>query len=684
MDERRGIFGDFDIDSRLKKLYTAVFFIALMLVVMAFMLTAGAEPQFFSEEAISNVVKISDAFAWSVVILAVLGAVIGKIYIKIKQKKVSNVSKTSLKKAHFKVWAVYKIMQILSVYLILVSVYLCVIFAFADISFWYIPVGVYAMCSGALYFNTPFTLWEINQQGPLDGIHAKEELVPTLYSLARKAARKMGKLGKVKIRLNGAGGISIVKLLGMYFVTVDIDSASLMTKEEIYASFLHEFAHYKKECGPRHVFERYTTRLALNKNEKSFNFLGAPFKLLRILFSSYYVLLRMGYSKEAELNADKLSAKYSSAEANISGVAKLTMSSTVYEFEWFLHNPEENPYKSEKPVENYIMGRYKKVLKAAKENRKRWKSIVDASVSEAFETHPSLKERAEYLKVTDYKIVFPDETEDAAFYEELLSGMRFADSAYAKAVESHYREQRTKKYLEPMRIIEYNQDKRSDPESASKLIDAYAALDMFDKALALCDELIEAYGDDISYAYWSKGLLLLHKYDDEGIEHILHSMSIDPDRIRQGKDELRSYFYYTGRTEKLDEYEETIKKFNDIAARNMEIGAIDETDKLFEATLTLEERERIKAFIGSVDRNSLERVYIVAKQLTNGDVVNLLIPKFTNSVLEVAVHKTVEAMKKHIKTEPFGSEISLVPCRCEPLIEEVANCILYVHENKRR
>ncbi len=684
MDERRGIFGDFDIDSRLKNLYTAVFFIALMLVVMAFMFTAGAEPQFFSEESVEKVVKISDALVWSVIILAILGVIVGEIHIKINRKKASAFSKSSLKKAYFKVWAVYKIMQIMSVCFMLVGTYLCVVFAFADLSFWYIPVGVYAMCSGALYFNTPFTLWEINRQGPLDGIHAKEELVPTLYSLARKAAKKMRIRGGVKIRLNGLDGITIVKLFGRYYVTVDVESVPFMTKEEIYASFLHEFAHYKRECGPRHVFERYTTRLALNKNEKSFNFLGAPFKLLRILFSSNYVAFRMGYSKETELKADKLSAKYSSAEDNISGLAKLTMARTVYDFEWFLHDANDNYYKSEKNRGDYIMRRFKRILSEAKENRERWKEIVNASVSEAFETHPSLKERAEYLNVTDYNIVFLDETGDTAFFDEMMSAIRFVDREYAKSVEGQYREERTKNYLEPMRIIEYNEDKRFDPECASKLIDAYVRLNMFEKALELCDELIEMYGDEVAFAYWSKGVLLLHKYDDEAIEYILHSMSLDSDRIERGKAELRSYFYYTGRTEKLDEYEDTIKSFNGIVARNMEIGAINESDKLFKATLTAEERERIKVFIGSVDRNSLERVYIVAKQLTNGDVVNLLIPKFKRSALPVAVERTVGSMKKYVKSESFGAELSLVPCRWEALIESVEDCILYFPENKRR
>ena len=86
-------------------------------------------------------------------------------------------------------------------------------------------------------------------------------------------------------------------------------------------------------------------------------------------------------------------------------------------------------------------------------------------------------------------------------------------------------------------------------------------LGRFSQAEALCDRvLVEFPKKKCGYALLIKGLMLLHRYDDNGISHIYDAIRCSKRYFDAGVEAIGTYCCLTGNREQLEVYRSFVDK----------------------------------------------------------------------------------------------------------------------------
>ena len=281
-------------------------------------------------------------------------------------------------------------------------------------------------------------------------------------------------------------------------------------------------------------------------------------------------------------------------------------------------------YETEEIPKTYVTNMFRMFRTVCEELLDFWIDLFRKELPGQIDTHPTLTQRLHALNDPSYTIVFDDPDPDYAKEQEEI--LRFNDEAETNENEESYAETRRERYLEPKeRVEKYLSDVENGQTYTAlelrPIIDDCLMLKNESLAKEICDRAIAASENDheAAYAYYIKGLYLLHCYDPEGVAYVRKAAETNQNYLESASEEIGQFYRMMGMEEELRDYRRYIlelaqKKIDD---RVDDADSLNSSDRLT-AVPTLPESELLaeQAFILEACGKNIQALYRVSKQLS--------------------------------------------------------------------
>ena len=358
-----------------------------------------------------------------------------------------------------------------------------------------------------------------------DTVYLSKEDYPTVHSLASRAAKQLSCREEIVIVLPFNCTASIVKDKDRYLLQIGVILLHILSEEELYAIFLHEFSHVSDS---RRAAIRETKYHAAISNQSAYHtrwlsFVVNLFVFLDIRYLFDFMVYQYATSVVKETEADRDMARYGNVEAAASALLKLEYD-TRYFWESGVRN--ESPiYESESPEPNYLTAMITRFKQAIAERHSDWDAMVSREILANNATHPTLRMRLETLGVSEVKTI--EDHSSQAYCEELQKALDHAEQIVYKDRKASYAKDRKEAYLDPLeRVTAWEQS--GSPITAEHYADIISDLKQLGRhedAEMLCERAMQELPETSSvHAYFMKGSAMLYRYDERGMDLIYHAM----------------------------------------------------------------------------------------------------------------------------------------------------------------
>lgn len=464
----------------------------------------------------------------------------------------------------------------------------------------------------------------------------KKEDYPELYALAQKAADTMHCSCSIKIVLSSDFNAGIAKAGSICSLSLGATLLQVLSREELYAVLLHEFAHL---AGKEYKSDKENAYHFWLSSSEATHF-------LRILLDSFfrwfdseyclqYVLYEHASALLVESGADQAMAQNGMAKYAASALIKLK----YHELYCWGNNPdgaEHLLYAPEQPNRKLLEEEARHFQKAIQSRAKDWNRLIDMEILSRSATHPTLKMRLDQLGITELQIV--ESKDPDSYLAERKKAVEYLDGLiYQERLET-YAEDRQRLYLEPLKDV-------TDWEAAGKplIAEQYADIDYalrmlgrYSEANTLCDRAIAELPDSAScYAYYTKGCFLLQDYREEGLPYVYHAIENNSNFVKDGLEIIGQFCCLTGRQEDLDSYRENAV---DYAQRQRdyydELSVLRKRDNLSAEQLPEGMLEDILNYIHSIDEAAIQSIYLIKKTIAEDFTTSAFIIRFQPQVPE--------------------------------------------------
>ena len=151
-----------------------------------------------------------------------------------------------------------------------------------------------------------------------------------------------------------------------------------------------------------------------------------------------------------------------------------------------------------------------------------------------------------------------------------------------------------------------------------------------EEALSFCDRVIRELPPEISaYAYFTKGRILIRRYDERAIELIYQAIENNSNLIQNGLDEIGYFCCLIGNRAELERYR---KMADELMQKNedeyRQLGILTPSDQLEREELPDGKLDTILSYIHSVDENQIQHIWLVRKILPTGMASSVFIVQF--------------------------------------------------------
>ena len=466
------------------------------------------------------------------------------------------------------------------------------------------------VCSVAFFrirFKPPKAVFQDNPS------YVKEKDFPALYSVAKRAALGLGCNEEIRISLTTQFNAGIAYIGDVISIQLGAVLIAELSEKEIYAVLLHEFKHIAYDKGRSLKEISYGEGLCANERQ-IYGLATVPYAYLDAKYIVEYQAYRFACSLISEFAADRAMLIAGKKEA-ASVLLKLAYT------DYFFWEDEANDhdcflYKGETPPKNYI-----EVLKGefdrAKEKRAEfWKGLIKREIISLSAMHPTLNMRLEALGISEYETIeIPD-------YDPLEAdrnhAIAFVDDLVVKSMTYDYSENRRNYYLDPLYNVEkWKKDgAKLTPDGYVDLLEDLYLLGRKTEEMQLCDRVIAEFsGSATATAKFRKGMFMLYKFDDGGIDLIYEAMNDNGNFTEDGMALIGQYCCMTGNAERLEEYRSRNKEyFKNDYQNESERSRITANDTLITDDLPKEVHDEIVQKVIEIDKHVMvKRIYIVKK-----------------------------------------------------------------------
>lgn len=443
---------------------------------------------------------------------------------------------------------------------------------------------------------------------------------PNIFALAEQAKKKLGVQGDIRIFAEANAGISVAEYRGTTCLILGVLLLNLLSEDELYRIFLHEFSHISANRSPQHRAEyRYAKWEQMQPEHFLVWLTQAPFVGLDAEYEITSMLWQTAVSVQKEFEADRAMAEDGNAETAASALLKCSYYD-FFRWEDRFSEENENVYRGEAPPEDMESRIFSRFSHAASLRGSDWNRLNEAEILSKTATHPTIRMRLEAFGIKTLQTV-PDNSGEE-YRTERANALAFTDKLVKDKFSKDYEATREREYLQKCRTVEtWEQD--GCPVSATgyaDVFDALWALDRTKDAEALCDQAIaELPPAAAAFAGYWKGAMLLHRYDDGGIEHIYRAIEQNENYTGDGLELIGAYCCRTGNAAELERYRACATELLQQRVDHSRQNELKKNDDLFPETgLPASERAGVIAYITTMGEDCLEKLWLARKTADDG------------------------------------------------------------------
>ena len=507
--------------------------------------------------------------------------------------------------------------------------------------------------------------------------YESEKDFPLLYAVAHRAADAVGVHGDIRFFLTDDCNAGIQRFGKIFSVELGVPLLAVLTEEELYQVFLHEFAHMQDE----HIRAKRSAQILSDILEMS----GASthgfanmllFALPSAVFNFDLAIFEAAVSLLHEEKADAQIEKTGDAFSGSSGLAKIAMYE-LYLFEKNILYPQpffENPQTPTDACTKDCMQ-----FRGAIEKRKDfWLILLFQELPPRLSTHPTFGQRWEALGKPQFSVALPEE--NTLYFKEVLKAAKKTDDTLYALNKDEYAEMRKEEYLDPLATVQaYEQEKKElSAEESRPIIEAYMQLNRFDEMQEICESVISRAKNETeaAHAYFALGGILLLHYDKRGAQYIQKAIAANQNYAQTGFDLLGPFYARMGMKQELQEYRKQVDAFLHHTQEREAISELRAKDNLHPVELTDSRRAQI-AYIAALGGEALEKIYLVRKEISDSAYTYAYILRYVDNTDETERDKIETAVFNYLDTEEDQYSLFAYDKGFERIFKAVGNCCVY-------
>lgn len=460
----------------------------------------------------------------------------------------------------------------------------------------------------------------------IDGLLPEEDY-PQLYALARRAAEETGWRGPVRLFITPLSGAGVGKVRGVLCLRLGALTLGMMTQEELYAIFLHEFAHEAGENRRMNQENDYFSFISQGRSPNAASMLTSfYYSYLDNQYSLTFELFRYAASIEIETRMDRAMGK--DPEAAASSLLKLKY------YDLYLWEGEakdaEPVWKSGIPPRHIMANELSDFLKALAWRRADWNEITKKELRARSATHPTAWERIQALGLRS--LPDTDGLPAGEFGAECSRAIAFLDDRMAADMGAYYADSHRENYVEPLERVQAWEDAGCPltAEGYADIVEDLRRLLRNLDALRLCDRAIEELNPAAAgFAHFIRGIHRLHCYDETGLEDLYTAIAGNSNYIDEALEQMGSFCCLMGLQKELEEYRQ---KAMELAQRQRDefsqLDTLTRRDRLSQEHLPEGMLEGILTYIGSISQDSIEKIFLVRKIISDQFFTSAFVIRF--------------------------------------------------------
>ena len=511
------------------------------------------------------------------------------------------------------------------------------------------------VCRKPTFFVPPFLLADLCFICAFSRIHLKipkniiqagcvsEKDYPLLYEMARKAQKALGLTGDVRIDISSECNAGLAMEGDTSYLTLGATLMAIASQEELYAVMLHEFGHAAASTEAIRRESSYTLWLNTDASGRFIGFfLFACFGFFDVKYTVQRQLYEYAVSLKQEFAADHAMVEHGDPAAAGSVLLKLS----YFDYYQWEESTEPNLFTEEAPSKTALRDRIAIFRQAIEDRKEDWNRLAANEIQSKSASHPTLRARLEAMGIRDIGLICGTRSE--AYEAECDRALTYVDGYIYDDMLPDYEENRKYYYLEPLEAVRKWEllGRPLEADAYTDMVLNLQSLHRYRQAEALCDRAIAELPIAASHdACYIKGSMLLHRYDPEGIDYLYRAIEANSNHIQAGMDEIGTFCCLTGRQEELDAYRkravELSQKDHD-AYRHL--STLERTDRLSTEHLPEELHRQLVEFLTDLDDGSIDRAYLVHKQITDDFFASALVIRYRKD----ADPKTVEDLDHRI------------------------------------
>lgn len=533
------------------------------------------------------------------------------------------------------------------------------------------------LCSMYIQADLIYVLIGVLTAKPDFSQYESEKDFPLLYAVAHRAADAVGVHGDIRFFLTDDCNAGIQRFGKIFSVELGVPLLAVLTEEELYQVFLHEFAHMQDE----HIRAKRSAQILSDILEMS----GASthgfanmllFALPSAVFNFDLAIFEAASSLLHEEKADAQIEKTGDAFSGSSGLAKIAMYE-LYQFEKSVLYPQPFFESPQTPTDACTKGCMQ--FRGAIEKRKDfWLTLLFQELPPRLSTHPTFRQRWEALGKPQFSVDLPQE--NTPYFTEVLKAAKKTDDTLYALNKDEYAEMRKEEYLDPLATVQaYEQEKKElSAEESRPIIEAYMQLNRFDEMQEICESVISRAKNDTeaAHAYFALGAVLLMRYDKRGAQYIQKAIAANQNYAETGFDFIGPFYARMGMDQELQEYRKQVEAFLHNLEEREAISELKVKDNLHPVELTDSRRAQI-AYIAELGGEVLEKIYLVRKEISDSTYTYAYILRFSENTDETERDKIETAVFNYLDTEDDQYSLFTYDNGYERIFKTVGNCCVY-------
>lgn len=497
---------------------------------------------------------------------------------------------------------------------------------------------------------------------------------PVLHQLAHTAAKELGVDKPIRIAILPDCNAGIADVGAAYSVQLGAVLLNVLSQDELYQVLLHEFSHMSKDATVVDRGFRIFTQLSQGTSDYGEGIVYLVLFIPDMLFLRHYAEYRLATSVELEKRADRGVILHGDPETFAGAVCKIhSYDLFEQEMDHFITEPYFQPEEPRKNVITEVTEAYKSALC---QRCTFWKKLFEREIQPPNASHPILRKRMEAVGAKTMSFALPPA--DDPMIPEAKKALAVANKRIYERDKENYAEERREYFLRPTEIV-CRWEEAGKPLSAHEyrpVLDALCDLARTEEAMQLCNWAIGLGDDNIAaHALWTKGRMLLDRYDPAGIDLIYRSM-VNSNYVEEGLNWIGNFCCQMGMEKELEEYRQRAVELMQVQVDQYdELSVLRPSDKMQKPDLPQTVIDEIMSHIYGADEDCLNRVYLVQKQLGEDASSYIFVLEFLENTGDEVSDRVYEKIFNYldIRQEQFsllryneenGAAVAKIPGSC--------------------